>query len=45
MNVQATKGVRIPIKAVTGLIVDTMSKAGVHKGDAAKIAELRRHGA
>jgi LDH2 family malate/lactate/ureidoglycolate dehydrogenase len=40
MNVQATKGVRIPTKAVTGLIVDAMIKAGVPKGDAARIAEL-----
>ena len=40
MNVQATKGVRIPTKAVTGLIVDAMIKVGVPKGDAARIAEL-----
>jgi L-2-hydroxycarboxylate dehydrogenase (NAD+) len=40
MNVQATKGVRIPTKAVTGLIVDAMIKVSVPKGDAARIAEL-----
>src|SRR5262245_62678089 len=40
MNVQATKGVRIPTKAVTGLIVDAMTKVGVPKDDAARIAEL-----
>jgi LDH2 family malate/lactate/ureidoglycolate dehydrogenase len=40
MNVQATKGVRIPTKAVTGLIVDAMLKVAVSKGDAATIAEL-----
>jgi LDH2 family malate/lactate/ureidoglycolate dehydrogenase len=40
MNVQATKGVRIPTKAVTGLIVDAMIKVAVPKGDAARIAEL-----
>ena len=40
MNVQATKGVRIPTKAVTGLIVDAMIKVGVPKDDAARIAEL-----
>jgi L-2-hydroxycarboxylate dehydrogenase (NAD+) len=40
MNVQATKGVRIPTKAVTGLILDTMIKAGVPKDDATRIAEL-----
>jgi hypothetical protein len=40
MNVQATKGVRIPTKAVTGLIVDAMIKVCVPKGDAARIAEL-----
>jgi len=40
MNVQATKGVRIPTKAVTGLIVDAMIKVTVPKDDAVKIAEL-----
>ena len=40
MNVQATKGVRIPTKAVTGLIVDAMAKVSVPKDDAARIAEL-----
>jgi LDH2 family malate/lactate/ureidoglycolate dehydrogenase len=40
MNVQATKGIRIPTKAVTGLIVDAMIKVAVSKGDAARIAEL-----
>ena len=40
MNVQASKGVRIPTKAVTGLIGDAMVKVGVPKGDAARIAEL-----
>ena len=40
MNVLATKGVRIPTKAVTGLIVDAMIKVGVPKDDATRIAEL-----
>ncbi|HET9413122.1 MAG TPA: Ldh family oxidoreductase, partial [Pseudolabrys sp.] len=40
MNVHTTKGVRIPTKAVTGLIVDAMIKVGVPKDDAARIAEL-----
>ena len=40
MNIQATKGVRIPTKAVTGLIIDAMIKVGVSKDDAARIAEL-----
>jgi LDH2 family malate/lactate/ureidoglycolate dehydrogenase len=40
MNIQATKGVRIPTKAVTGLIIDAMIKVGVPKDDAARIAEL-----
>ena len=40
MNIQATKGVRIPTKAVTGLIVDAMIKVGVPKDDAVRIAEL-----
>jgi LDH2 family malate/lactate/ureidoglycolate dehydrogenase len=40
MNVQTTKGVRIPTKAVTGLIADAMVKVGVPKDDAARIAEL-----
>jgi LDH2 family malate/lactate/ureidoglycolate dehydrogenase len=40
MNIQATKGVRIPTKAVTGLIIDAMIKVGVPKDDAASIAEL-----
>jgi len=40
MNVQAAKSARIPTTAVTALIVDAMSKAGVSANDAAKIAEL-----
>src|SRR4029078_10947387 len=40
MNVHATRGVRIPTKAVTGLIIDAMIKVGVPKDDAARIAEL-----
>ena len=40
MNIQATKGVRIPTKAVTGLIIDAMIKVGVPRDDAARIAEL-----
>ena len=40
MNVQATKAVRIPTKAVTGLIVDAMIKVSVPKDHAAKVAEL-----
>ena len=40
MNVQAAKSARIPTTAVTALIVDAMSKAGVPANDAAKIAEL-----
>jgi LDH2 family malate/lactate/ureidoglycolate dehydrogenase len=40
MNVQATKGVRIATKAITGLIADAMIKVSVPKGDAARIAEL-----
>ena len=41
MNVQATaKTGRIPIAAVTGFIVDAMTKSGVPAADAAKIAEL-----
>ena len=41
MNVQASaKTGRIPVAAVTGLIVDAMMKAGVPAADAAKIAEL-----
>jgi LDH2 family malate/lactate/ureidoglycolate dehydrogenase len=40
MNVHTTKGVRIPTKAVTGLIIDAMVKVGVLKDDAARIAEL-----
>jgi LDH2 family malate/lactate/ureidoglycolate dehydrogenase len=40
MNIQTTKGVRIPTKAVTGLITDAMIKVGVPKDDAARIAEL-----
>jgi L-2-hydroxycarboxylate dehydrogenase (NAD+) len=35
-----TKAGRIPVGAVTGLIVDAMLKSGVPAGDAAKIAEL-----
>jgi LDH2 family malate/lactate/ureidoglycolate dehydrogenase len=41
MNVQAApKTGRIPIAAVSGLIVDALLKSGVPAGDAAKIAEL-----
>jgi L-2-hydroxycarboxylate dehydrogenase (NAD+) len=41
MNVQAApKTGRVPIAAVTGLIIDAMMKSGVPAGDAAKIAEL-----
>ena len=41
MNVQAApKTGRIPVAAVSGLIVDAMMKSGVPAGDAAKIAEL-----
>jgi LDH2 family malate/lactate/ureidoglycolate dehydrogenase len=40
MNFQATNTMRIPTKAVTGLIVDAMVKANVPAGDAARIAEL-----
>src|SRR5664280_1006569 len=41
MNVQAApKTGRIPIAAVTGLIVDAMMKSGVPAADAGKIAEL-----
>ena len=41
MNVQSsTKAGRVPIAAVTGLIIDAMLKAGVPGPDAAKIAEL-----
>jgi LDH2 family malate/lactate/ureidoglycolate dehydrogenase len=40
MNVQATKAVRVPTKAVSGLIVDAMIKVGVPKDDATRIAEL-----
>jgi LDH2 family malate/lactate/ureidoglycolate dehydrogenase len=40
MNVQSTKAVRIPTTAVTGLIVDAMSKVGVAEDDAGKIADL-----
>src|SRR5471032_686433 len=41
MNVQAApKTGRIPIAAVTGLIVDAMLKSGVPAADAGKIAEL-----
>ena len=40
MNVQAAKAARIPATAVTGLIVDTLSKAGVPGDEASKIAEL-----
>jgi LDH2 family malate/lactate/ureidoglycolate dehydrogenase len=34
------KAARIPVAAVTGLIVDAMGKAGLSPGDAAKVAEL-----
>ena len=40
MNVQTAKAVRIPTAAVTGLIIDALSKAGVPDDDASKIAEL-----
>src|SRR5689334_7772129 len=40
MNVQATKAARVPITAVTGLIVDAMITVGVPKADADRIAEL-----
>src|SRR4029079_18756093 len=40
MNVQASKGVRIPTKAVTGLIGDAMVNVGVPKGDDARIPAL-----
>jgi LDH2 family malate/lactate/ureidoglycolate dehydrogenase len=40
MNVQAANTMRIPTKAVTGLIVDAMVKTNVPAGDAARIAEL-----
>jgi LDH2 family malate/lactate/ureidoglycolate dehydrogenase len=40
MNVQATRAVRIPAKAVTDLIVDAMIKVGVSRTDAGRIAEL-----
>jgi LDH2 family malate/lactate/ureidoglycolate dehydrogenase len=40
MNIQAAKAARIPTAAITGLIIDAMSKAGVSDGDASKIAEL-----
>ena len=40
MNVQTTKAARIPIAAVTALIVDAMIKSGVPAADAGKIAEL-----
>jgi L-2-hydroxycarboxylate dehydrogenase (NAD+) len=40
MNIQDTKASRVPTAAVTALIVDAMIKAGVAKGDAAKIADL-----
>jgi L-2-hydroxycarboxylate dehydrogenase (NAD+) len=40
MNVQTAKTARIPIAAVTGLIIDAMSKSGVPQNDAGKIAEL-----
>jgi LDH2 family malate/lactate/ureidoglycolate dehydrogenase len=35
-----TKAARIPVGAITGLIVDAMLKSGVPANDAAKIAEL-----
>jgi L-2-hydroxycarboxylate dehydrogenase (NAD+) len=40
MNVQAGKTSRIPVAAVSGMIADSMIKAGVPSADAAKIAEL-----
>jgi LDH2 family malate/lactate/ureidoglycolate dehydrogenase len=40
MNVQAANTMRIPTKAVTGLIIDAMVKTNVPAGDAARIAEL-----
>jgi LDH2 family malate/lactate/ureidoglycolate dehydrogenase len=40
MNVQTAKSMRIPTKAVTGLIVDAMLRVDVPEDDAVKIAEL-----
>ncbi|HZP69889.1 MAG TPA: Ldh family oxidoreductase [Pseudolabrys sp.] len=40
MNVQTTNAARIPVRAVSGLIVDAMLKTGVPADDADKIAEL-----
>src|SRR5215831_20174308 len=40
MNVHSAKDTRIPTTAVTSLIVDAMTKAGVPKDDAEKIAGL-----
>ena len=41
MSVQApAKTGRIPVAAVTGLIVDAMVKSGLPADDAAKVAEL-----
>src|SRR5882757_9255892 len=40
MNVQTSKTARVPLVAVTGLIIEAMTKSGVPANDAAKIAEL-----
>src|SRR5262245_32581300 len=40
MNLQSAKAARVPTTAITGLIVDTLSKVGVPVDDAGKIAEL-----
>ena len=40
MNVQTAKSMRMPTKAVTGLIVDAMLRVDVPEDDAVKIAEL-----
>ena len=40
MNAPASQTARIPLGAVTGLIVDAMAKAGLPAADAAKVAEL-----
>jgi len=40
MNVQKPQATRIPTTAVSGLIVDAMTKVGVPANDAAKISEL-----
>jgi|RhiMethySRZTD1v2_1073278.scaffolds.fasta_scaffold00373_10 L-2-hydroxycarboxylate dehydrogenase (NAD+) len=40
MNLQSAKAARIPTTAITGLIVDVLSKVGVPVDDASKIAAL-----